>query len=107
MPGRPLGAKEREETRRGLAEGCASWNWLASKRPISTVSREISGPRPKSYSGVTASHRPAMRSVAINFESARLFSPARGTPDRSSPTDRDRARVSRWDRRAQSVSETI
>jgi hypothetical protein len=80
MPGRPLGAKECEETRRGLAEGCAFWNWLASKRPTSTVSREISGRSPKSCSGVTASHRPAMRPDAIKLDRARPFSPARGAP---------------------------
>jgi len=37
MPGRPLGAEEREETVVGLGEGLAFWNWLACRWPISTV----------------------------------------------------------------------
>jgi len=88
-----------------------SRNWLASKRPTSTVSREISGCRPKSYSGVAAGHKPAHEAQRPKLSSSKDPGSSRQLDEAliASLTDhdRDRARTSRWDRRAHRVSETI
>jgi len=112
MPGRPLCAEEREEIRPGLLEGLAFAELTRlSKAHLDGLERGLPQRRPKSYSGVTAGHRAAYEARRPKLSSSKKPGSSRQLEEAliASLTDhdRDRARTSRWDRRAQSVSETI